>query len=386
MQKSEAIPLIQTKPADSDRKGGQAGQKRAAVIRAAVAGLAIVAIGLLHGMTPEPFAHWQYICQRLYYLPVVYAALCFGWRGGIAAAAFAGISYLQGAAVWRDLPGFALYQSLEIVVFFLVGVLTGVLADRERAQKRASEETVERLSKIYGELQENFDRMKRAERLYALGQLSAGLAHEIRNPLASIAGAAGILRRNRACDAKYEECLDIINKECARLSRLLTNFLDFARPRTPRYQRIALEPLLDSVIDLAMHAVDRKPIVLRKAIAPDAPPVETDPEQLKQVLLNLVINAVQATEESGGEIVLSAEFREGKALIEVRDQGRALSPALMERIFDPFFTTKEQGTGMGLSVAHQVVTQLGGILTARRNPDRGMTFSVQLPLEPEVPL
>lgn len=381
------IPLIQTRPAGAGLNGREAAQKRAAVIRAAIAGLAIVGIGLLHGMTPEPLTHWQYICQRLYYLPVVYAALCFGWRGGIAAAAFAGISYLpHGAAVWRDLPGFALYQSLEILVFFLVGVLTGVLADRERAQKRASEETVERLSKIYGELQENFDRMKRAERLYAIGQLSAGLAHEIRNPLASIAGAAGILRRNRACDAKYAECLDIINKECARLSRLLTNFLDFARPRTPRYQRIALEPLLDSVIDLAMHAVDRKPIVLRKAIAANSPPVETDPEQLKQVLLNLVINAVQATEESGGEIVLSAEFREGRAYIEVRDQGRALSPALMERIFDPFFTTKEQGTGMGLSVAHQVVAQLGGILTARRNPGRGMTFSVQLPLEPEDPL
>ncbi len=373
-------PLAQTKPA-------AAGESRTALVHAAVVAVATIAISLLHHLTPASAAHWHYLYQRLFYLPVVYAGLYFGWRGGIAAAALAGVSYLPHAVmIGRDLPSIAVDQSLEIAVFGLAGILTGVLAERERTQKRTSQEAAARLSKVYAELQGNFERMKRAERLYAIGQLSAGLAHEIRNPLASIAGAAGILQRNRGCDPKYGECLEIINKECARLNRLLTNFLDFARPRAPRYQEMAVKPVLDSVIDLAMHAVDRRPIALRAEVAEHLPPVKCDPEQLKQVLLNLVINAVQASDESGGEIVLSAGMCDGRVFIEVRDQGRALAPELMDRIFDPFFTTKEHGTGLGLSVAHQIVTQLGGILTARRNPDRGMTFSVLLPLEPEQPL
>ncbi len=360
------------------------GDSRTSVwIRCAIIGAAITVITLLHYVTPTSLVHWHYVCQRLYYLPVVYAALSFGWRGGLAAAALAGFSYLPSITTLRlGLPSFALNQYLEIIVFCLVGILTGVVVDREKKQKRASQDAAERLSRVYGELQDNFERMKRAEKLYAIGQLSAGLAHEIRNPLASIAGAAGILKRGAGSGRKHAECIDIIERESSRLNRLLSNFLDFARPRTPHFQVISLEPVFESVMDLAAHAVDRRPITLRKEVDPALPPLESDPEQLKQVLLNLVINAVQAMDE-GGEIVMSAIRRHSAVLIEVTDQGRALDAEHMDRIFDPFFTTKEHGTGLGLSVAHQIVTQLGGALTARRNPERGMTFSVLLPFRPE---
>jgi signal transduction histidine kinase len=203
MVKVGSDPLIQTEVVQPGLKTRRSAgdEKRAALTRVVVVAFATISISLLQHLTPVSSAHWHYIYQRLFYLPVVYAALYFGWRGGVAAAAFAGFSYLPHVTtIWRDLPSFAVNQYLEIIVFCLVGVLTGVLADRERAQKCASQETAERLGKVYGELQDNFERMKRAERLYAIGQLSAGLAHEIRNPLSSIAGAAGILQRNRGCD------------------------------------------------------------------------------------------------------------------------------------------------------------------------------------------
>jgi len=112
------------------------------------------------------------------------------------------------------------------------------------------------------------------------------------------------------------------------------------------------------------------------------PPVECDPELLKQVILNLLLNAIHATPD-GGKVWVSAVMRDGRALIEVKDEGCGIGAADRDRIFDPFFTTKEGGTGLGLSVAHQIVEQHGGILTAENNPVQGMTFSVLLPLRRE---
>jgi signal transduction histidine kinase len=224
--------------------------------------------------------------------------------------------------------------------------------------------------------------MKRAERLFALGQLSAGLAHEVRTPLASIAGAAGILERHNSLRPRDAECLAIITKECHRLNRLVTHFLDFARPRTPRFRPVEVEPLLRSAIELAAHATSGKPVSLRCEIAPTISAVECDAELLQQVLLNLLINAIQAMPE-GGEVLLSAAPRDRQLLVQVKDQGGGIGPADLQRIFDPFFTTKESGTGLGLSVAHQIVSQHGGILSAFANPEKGMTFAVQLPLRQE---
>ena len=136
------------------------------------------------------------------------------------------------------------------------------------------------------------------------------------------------------------------------------------------------------MIDLAAHAIDRKPIQLKKEAPPDLPALECDPEQVKQVLLNLLINAIQAS-PNHSEVVLSARSEDSKVVIQVKDQGCGIAPEDREKIFDPFFTTKESGTGLGLSVAHQIVEQHGGVLTAEANADKGMTFAVVLPLRRE---
>lgn len=352
-------------------------------IRSIGIAIAILSISVCHHILPLADLRGHLVFQHLYYLPIVMAALRLGWRGGLGAAALAGISHAPYMYLtWRANTGAAADQALEIPLFCAAGVLAGVLSERERKQRERVERTTRQLEGVFKELQESFERMKRVERLSAVGQLSAGLAHEIRNPLASIAGAVGIIERNRGSESKRSECLKIIKRETERLNRLLTTFLDFARPRPPQYRTINLPRALDSAIALATHAVDRKPIALSKDVPASLPALECDPEQLRQVLLNLLINAIQASPH-GGDVVLRARLAGSKVLIQVKDQGSGIPPEIRERIFDPFFSTKESGTGLGLSVAHQIIEQHGGILTAEANPGKGMTFSVALPLKRE---
>ena len=349
----------------------------------AVSVVGIVLISGLHLITPLSMLHWHNVFQHLYYLPIVFAGLKSGWRGGLFVAIIACLGNAPHDLLsLKALPYYAIDQVLDFPLFCATGILTGTLTERGLRQRADLERTTQRLTEVYQQLQDNFEQMKRAERLFALGQLSAGLAHEVRNPLASIAGAAGILRRNLRMDPRDAECLEIITKECKRLNGLLTEFLDFARPRTPKYQTTDFGMVVDSVMELATHAVGKSPVRLRKDIAPNLAPVECDPELMKQVLLNLIINAIQAT-TGVGEVLVTAGLRNDRLLIEVKDEGCGISGADRDRIFDPFFTTKENGTGLGLSVRHQIVEQHGGILTAEANPGRGTTFSVSLPLRHE---
>jgi two-component system, NtrC family, sensor histidine kinase HydH len=360
---------------------GRSGRKLVRVyVPAAVVCAATLLVAALHWMEPAPVVPWHGVVQQFFYIPIAYAAVQFGWRGGLAAAVLGSLLSFPGVPrIWGGATSESAAQYLQIALFCSSGVFAGMLADRERGRARRSEETAARLAKVYEELQDNFERMKRAERLYALGQLSAGLAHEIRNPLASIAGAVGILRRRRCSEEKAGECLEILSTECQRLNRLLTSFLEFARPRSPNFQTVSVGSVFGSVLGLAEHAVDGAPIRLRGECLPGLV-LDCDPEQLSQVLLNLVINAIQAM-PGGGEVLLSARLTDGMVAIEVQDEGGGVSEKDMEHLYDPFFTTKENGTGLGLPVAHQIVAQLGGSLTAEHRPGGGMTFSVRLPLE-----
>jgi signal transduction histidine kinase len=346
-------------------------------------GLLLAAVGItgvLHFFTPLTAIHWIYILQRLYYIPIVLAGLSMGLRGGLAVALLSGVAFMIGTpSIWTVSKVDVLDQCLETCVFCLVGGVAGGLTDRRRKQDQALRKTTEQLRRAHQELRENFEGMKRAERLYALGQLSAGLAHEIRNPLASIEGAAAVVQRERESEERRREFLEIIQKESRRLNQLLTSFLNFARPSPPDLKTVDIDGLLDSVIVLAQHAGETRRRDLKKDIQPGLSRLVCDPEQLKQVLLNLVMNAIQATPQ-GGTVVLAARGDGHKVTIDVQDQGRGISAQNLDRVFDPFFTTKETGTGLGLSVAHQIVSRHGGTLTVARNSPGGLTMRVSLPL------
>jgi signal transduction histidine kinase len=348
--------------------------------RAAGLAAAIAAVALLHYHTPTTDVWAHPLLQRAYYIPILFAALWFGWRGGLAAATLAAMSYIPHIMMaWKFDPEYRAAQYIEIGMFFAIATLTGLLADHERAQRRKVEETATKLSEVYTQLQKSFEQLRRADRLSALGELSAGLAHEVRNPLGSIEGAVQILGRRDLAEETRQEFKEMASREIARLKGLVTHFLEFARPQPPRVVASDVCLVLQSVATLASETARMAQVEIVVEAAAALPSISVDPEQIRQVLLNLTINATQAMPK-GGQIKLRAVQYGESVRIEVEDEGVGIPTEDVERVFDPFFTTRSDGTGLGLPIAYQIVSQHGGHITARNNPERGMTFVVTLPV------
>jgi two-component system, NtrC family, sensor histidine kinase HydH len=355
--------------------------RRKPSIRVVVLFAIIFVISLLHYQTPTSHLWVHTLLERAYYVPLLLMALWYGWRGGILAALVTGLLYIPHIEMaWRMHPEYNAAQWVEVGMFFIISALTGVLADHERAQRHRAEEMAAQLAKVNADLQSSFTLLRRADRLSAMGELAAGLAHEIRNPLGAIDGSVQILRREQLPSETKQEFGEIAQRELDRLKGIVNQFLDFARPQPP--QRIAIDPalLLHSVAKLVGETARMAGVTIRVEEPASVSTICVDPEQVKQVLLNLAINAVQAM-PSGGSAVLRAIGETGNVRLEVQDEGVGIDPENAERIFNPFFTTRDEGTGLGLSIAERIVSQHGGCIECRRNSDRGMTFSVTLPLD-----
>jgi len=345
----------------------------------------VVALAISTWMAPPHDLVLHNILHHLNILPFMLAGLFFGWRGALRTVLLAAI--LQAPTLyrhWSREPLDAQDQIVEVSIFGTAGVIAGLLSDRERMQRKRVEQTKIELESVYTELRENIEQLKKTERLSVAGQLSSSLAHEIRNPLASISGAAGILARGQASPEARAECLEILTKESQRLNKLLTNFLDFARPRLPRLQRTEPLDIVQSVTTLAQHIANREGVSLDLKTSPHLREVECDAEQIKQLLLNLILNAIQAT-GSNGVVTIHASSTESTLTVEVRDQGRGIDPEQRVRIFDPFFTTKENGTGLGLAIASNIAAQHGGSLTFQPNAPHGSIFRMELPAAANLP-
>ena len=344
--------------------------------------LSLCAISAVHYLANVDAMYWHEIMEKAYYLPVVVAALWYGLRGGLLAALLTALLYLPHVIItWYIFPSFQLDQYGTILLFFVFGGLIGFLSDQQKQQRNRLRETAEQLGEANAELQRSFESLRRTERLSALGRLSAGLAHELRNPLSAIEGAFEIVTRLDSDPGRREEFRAIIRKELARLNDMLNHFLAFARPEAPRRKPTPIQALGEEVCHLVSGSVSKQHINLRCRTA-ECPPlvVFCDPNQIKEVILNLVLNAAQAMPE-GGEIELSATREDDLLVISVKDQGIGVAEEQLQQIFDPFFSTKPDGTGLGLSIASRIMEQHGGRIEVSRNPDRGMTFSLVLPLE-----
>jgi signal transduction histidine kinase len=352
-------------------------------IGASLIALFLVVLAAMTMVVPAENVTAHNILHHLTFLPLMIAGMLFGWRGALWAAFFAGVvnAPVIGRS-WVHWPLDAKDQIVELSIFGAAGLIAGYLSDRERMQRRKLETTRQELEGVYLELRENIEAMKKAERLSAAGQLAASLAHEIRNPLASISGAAGILQRQSAPPEYLQDSLEIIQKESQRLNKLLTGFLNFANPRSPRMQRTNLDELLASVISLASHKAEESHIRLTHRREAMEEEVACDPEQLKQVLLNLVINAIEAS-PAGSEMRLATSMNNGKAIIEVEDHGSGITEEAAARIFDPFFTTKPKGTGLGLAISSKIVSQHNATLSFHGNASGGTTFRIELPVGQE---
>jgi signal transduction histidine kinase len=358
----------------------------AARVKALLIVVLVIALAVFNWIAPAHAVILHNVLHHLNILPFMLAGMFFGWRGAIKTVLLA--TLLQAPSIhrhWFQEPLDAQDQVVELSTFGLAAVIAGLLADRERTQRKRVEATKVELEHVYTELQQNIDQLKKTERLTAAGQLSASLAHEIRNPLASISGAAGILARGQVSAEARAECLEILMKESQRLNKLLTNFLDFARPRLPRLQPAEPLELVQSVTALAQHTASRQGVLLQVQSEGRPREIECDPEQIKQLLLNLILNAIQVT-EGQGTVAVRTLFTEDSVCIDVCDQGAGIAPEARERIFDPFFTTKENGTGLGLAIALNIASQHGGTLASRPNAGGGSVFRLELPASASFPV
>ncbi|MEK7467488.1 MAG: GAF domain-containing protein [Planctomycetota bacterium] len=227
----------------------------------------------------------------------------------------------------------------------------------------------------------------RAESLAAIGRLSAAIAHEVRNPLSGISAAAQALLKSvgqSGALASDVQLLNIIDRESKRLNRIITDFLQFARPRTPALRRVAVPALVDSTLGLLEKDMAGRFKVEREFSA-ELPAAHADGDQLKQVMLNLILNSMQAMPAGGTLSVRArpAELPAGPAVeISVQDTGPGIPSGDLPRVFEPFFSTKKEGTGLGLAIAHQIVQSHNGVITAHGSPSGGALIRVLLPASP----
>lgn len=231
---------------------------------------------------------------------------------------------------------------------------------------------------------ENQARMMQQEKLMSIGRLSAGVAHEINNPLTTILTSAMLIQEDLdPQDPIYIE-LDTISKETLRCRKIVKSLLDFARQSTPMKKDDNINEIIIESVYLTKKQAEFSNIKLKTILSENLPPVIVDKDQIQQTLINLILNAVEAT-ESGGAITVSTQYRQldRMNIIKIDDTGRGIPKEHLDKIFDPFFTTRENGTGLGLSITHSIIEQHDGRIIVDSTPGKGTCFTIMLPVKTE---
>lgn len=472
---------------------------------AAVAGmLVLVTVLHLYTTTVGGGAWLHSLYQRLYYVPILYAAFVFGKRGGALAAFAASIPFAMHAQLsLGGLTGAAVGNLLEIIMYFVIGLLFGALRGLEERRTSDLRQVSQRLEDAYKKLEEraiqliniqdytqsilrsitsgvltvgpdgsvatvnpaaermlgvseyeivprpigsifredggltrdvgkvlagrlpltmrevtlvtrtgrtvhvqaSTSRMRavggrilgavvtiediseikalteqliRADRLAAMGELTAGVAHEVRNPLGVIRASVQLLEDVNCDTARIAEAAEVIKQEIDRLDKVIKALLDFGRPSKPTFVMTGIEDVLRDVVLFTGRFAKQADVVIEEVYQGDLPAVLADPDQLKQVFLNLVTNAVQAMEESGRTIRLETGTRGGFVDVRVTDDGPGIPEASLGKVFDPFFSTRQEGTGLGLTIVHRIIDEHDGHIEVSSG-DGGTTFTVSLP-------
>ncbi len=233
--------------------------------------------------------------------------------------------------------------------------------------------------------------IRQADRLSSLGALAAGLAHEIKNPLGGIKGAAQLLEMELAAGSEQREYIRVVLKEVQRVNRIVEELLELAAPRRLTLSKVNLHKVLGDIIILQKGATEGRRVAFQQQFDPSIPPILADEERLTQLFLNLIKNAVEAVGEDGVVRVSSrvlADYRMTQngerqlrlVAVEVADDGPGIRKEHLEHLFTPFYTTKSKGTGLGLAICQKIVAEHRGMIKVESEPGRGTTFTVMLPL------
>jgi signal transduction histidine kinase len=328
----------------------------------------------------------------IYFLPVVNAAIYFGPLAALAWTTISSLAYLSllfPALQESDITpeGYSIL-AIRVLFFFVAAVLVNRFAVENRRQVQRLEDLSEKLEETNRQLRRAEAHVRRAERLAALGQLSAGLAHEIRNPLGVIKGSADMLTRKVAgSEPLVGELAGYISSEVNRINTLVVRFLDFARPSKLELRPERIPEIVERALDAATASVPDSGVKIVRQYAANLPEIAADAQLCEQVFVNLITNALQAMQsqepvaEKTLRLSITPEESSGEpgVGVTVEDSGPGVPPELREQIFNPFFTSKKDGVGLGLSIVAKIVDDHRGTIRLEENAPQGARFHVFFP-------
>ncbi|MHB8928450.1 MAG: sensor histidine kinase [Bacillota bacterium] len=367
-------------------------------------GAALAVITYLHYTTPPERIEYHALYRAAYNLPVIYAGLRFGLTGGVAVPIVASLLYAPWVILFIGRPEQGVLPAIaDILLLNGAGWVTGMLqevesrrrreyllyAEKQREVREELERRAVRISEMNRELERRLnekkeleEQLRRADKLAALGQLVAGVAHEIKNPIGVVKTTVQVMEREFTGNEHVAEFTRVIKDECDRMNQRLSQFLGFARPAEPALADVDPREALETTLEMLGKYLPERRVTVEKELEAGLPAVRADDSQLRQVLLNLIINAVEAM-PNGGELTFGVNLNRddpGYVTFVVGDTGAGIPEPDLARIFDPFYTTKPTGTGLGLAVAHRIVDAHGGFIEVESGPGQGTTFRVSLPV------
>lgn len=324
---------------------------------------AVLAISLLHYGTSVHSTLLHEIFKRLYYVPIVIAAVAYGAKGGVSTAMLASLLYLPHILIdWQGWPVFAVEQYGELILFNVVALLTGFLADRLRAERNRYREAAAELQEAYCHLKARTDERLRIDRLVTVGRIAAGIAHEIRNPLGGLLGCIEILESEFPRSHPKWEFFAIARKEMRRLDAVVSEFLEFTEPAPPSSRAINLNEVVLSAARLARPSLVGRAVTIDLQTSPAALFAAADAEQVQRAVLNVILAATSELREARVDLNVVQEGDRPAIVIDIHGAEATFAVA---DVFDPF-PPSGRGHGLALATARRLVENQHGALRAER--------------------
>ena len=359
-------------------------------------GILIVFVAVLHYSTPIHLHYLHELYRVFFYIPIILASFRYQLKGGVSAAVIIIVIYLPHVAFqWGGDFLYNFSRFIQMIMYLIIATVAGVLAKRETNERRKYQQAAFKLERSYERLKvqseklaEIEEQLRHADRLSILGELSASLAHEVRNPLGSIYGVVEILRDKFKKERKDYEFMEILVKEVKRLNEVVENYLALGRKPRVSLRPCNLQEIVQSVIDFFQRKANKHNIALNTDFPDQSLIVTADENQLRQILINLILNSINAISDKGS-ITIKAELvsneshaDEAKQIyLSVIDTGNGMKQHIVNEIFKPFFTTRADGTGLGLSIVKRIVDQNKWKIQVGSKPYHGTTITIIFPFE-----
>jgi signal transduction histidine kinase len=306
-------------------------------------------------------ADWSYLhifCRGLYFVPVMLAGFWFGVRGGLFASLTICILYLPYASMrWKMFSELDFDRIIDVVLYNMVALIMGILSDRQKVDQKIAQE---------------------AGNLAAVGKSVAAVAHDMKTPLMAIGGFALLIKKYIHEGHPHLDKLDIILEETRRLENMVKDMLDFSRPLDLNRLANNVDTIIEECLDVVAAETQKRKVQVRRQSAPGLSETNIDRMRMKQVLINLIINAIQASPD-GENVIIRTHQTKSETIIEVVDFGCGITPDQREEIFMPFFSTKKDGTGLGLPIVRKIVEAHQGKIQVISNPKGGTIFRIVVP-------